>query len=298
MKLDRNRSLEAVHRFCALPLRREDVDTAAAIIDVAVSNMVNAIRFISVEKGYDPRDFALVTTGGAGPLHSNLIAAELAIPELIIPPSPGLASALGLLVTDIKQEASRTVLTVKDLSWPVIRKIIEELAEEVRALLFRQAVKEEEFRLYPSADMRYGGQSYELNVALEHRRLAEYDMGTLKALFDREHERTYGFSVKEEQTVIVNLKVTGIGEVPKPAAHVLQAGSAEPARSATKERRQVYFKQAGGLAECRIYDRGRLAPNNRLQGPAVVEEVDSTTVILPGYQGQVDRFGNIIITAV
>jgi len=292
MKLDVQRSFAAIKQYCSDRLNYNEVETAAGIIDVAISNMVNAIRLISVEKGYDPRDFALVATGGAGPLHANLLADELDIPRIIIPPSPGLASALGLLVTDIKQELSSTVLNVKDIAWERIEEIIDDLSKRVKALLLKQGVKEDRIKLIPSADMRYKGQSYELEVPIESA-LKKDDLSTL---FHKEHERAYGFSAEEEKTEIVNLKVTGIGSVLKHKPHEIKTGAKTPPKAAEKEMRKVYFKRTNGAVDCKIYDRKQLLCNNIIEGPAVVEEVDSTTIILPDYKGEIDNFGNLILS--
>lgn len=298
MKLRVERAYEAIHNFCSKQLQRRDIETAAGIINVAISNMVNAIRFVSVEKGYDPRDFALIITGGAGPLHSNLLSDELKIPCVIVPPSPGLASALGLLVTDIKQEASKTVVTIKHLTWDKIKDVIGTLSNEVKALLKKQGVKENEINVLPSADMRYGGQSYELNVLLDPHKLSEMTLYELSNLFHEEHQRAYGYSAPDEKPVIVNVKVTGIGTVKRHKTRTLEKGDKEVGMSAVKGQRNVYFEKKKDVVDCTIYNRNKLLSNNIIMGPAVVEEVDSTTLILPGYKGAIDEFGNILITQV
>ena len=214
MKLDLNRAEQAIRKRYSEALEFGLLETASAIVDVAVSNMVNAIRFISVERGYDPREFSLVTTGGAGPLHSNFIADELNIPRVIVQPSPGVASALGLILSDIRQEVSRTVVNIESLDWEMVRRIIADLVDEVRLLLKNQDVPDHQMEFLPSAEMRYAGQSYELSVPISFEDIDTMSWASLQEGFNEEHKRAYGFSVRNEETVVVNLRVTGVGRIP------------------------------------------------------------------------------------
>jgi N-methylhydantoinase A len=295
MPLSVEAAAKAIREKCAEKLGLGVLETAAGIIDVAVSNMVNAIRFISVERGYDPREFCLITTGGAGPLHSNLIAAELGIPLVVIQPSPGVASALGLLLTDIKQEASRTVINMPQHDWDMIRSIIEELGEAVRAQLREQDAKDEQIEFHPVVEMRYTGQSYELSVPVEWSGLESYGWERLREGFDREHERAYGFRVKEEDVVAVNIKVTGVGKMPGHRVKRIDCGTKKPKQCACNGKRNVYFAQSGGMTDCPVWNRYKLLGGNEIVGPAIIEEIDSTTVVLPGCVCRVDEFGNLLI---
>ena len=168
---------------------------AAGVVKVAVSNMVNAIRFISVEQGYDPRDFCLIATGGAGPLHANLIADELNIPKVVIPPNPGLASGLGLLISDIKHEVSKTVFTIKDLDDKKLIEIFNNLTIDIKTKLYDQGVKNEDIKIIFSVDARYVGQSYELNCQVDNVALTDLNVNIFKEIFHNEHKRASIFLI-------------------------------------------------------------------------------------------------------
>ncbi len=295
MKLRYSNAVDAIKKHCSEKLNINVVNTALGIINLAVSNMVNAIRFISVEKGYDPREFCLVATGGAGPLHANLIADELKIPRVIIPLNPGVASGLGLLISDIKHEVSKTVLTMKDLSDNETGNIIKALVGEANEKIIRQGVRKENVSIIYSADMRYKGQSYELNVPIDSSLIKNIRINSIKELFHKEHERSYGFFNQGHEIEIVNLRVTAIGKLADYIPKIVKEGSKKPNASAMKNSREVYFNSHGKNSGCKIYDRTGLLQNNIIDGPAVVEEVDSSTVILPGYLALVDKYGNLII---
>ena len=296
MKLERARAVAALETHCSKQLGTDVVQTAAGVVRVAVANMVNAIRFLSVEKGYDPRDFSLITTGGAGPLHANLLADELGIPTVIVPPRPGVASALGLVISDLKQELATTVLTLKGLDGTKVRKIFGDLAEQVTARLREQAAAGQELQLAPSADVRYAGQSYELNVQLEAQLWQQIDLGGIATVFHGEHRRAYGFANEGDPVEVVNLRMTGVAAMPAYRDRRVAAGAAEPPAEAARPSRAVCFDESGQLSDCRVYDRSRLLHGNVVSGPAIVEEVVATTVVLPGYEAAVDEYGNLVIS--
>jgi len=296
MKLDREAAIKSIKEHCAEKIGKSVVETALGIISVAVSNMVNAVRFITVERGYDPRDFSLVTTGGAGPLHGCLLAKELNIPRIIVPKNPGLASALGLLVTDVKQEISATVANIRNLDLPTFDHVLSDLERRVRILLQSQKIPEKLIEIQTAADMRYSRQSYELTIHFDFRQLKQKGLKYLDSLFHKEHERAYGFSVKDEETKIVSLKVIGLGKIKKHVPPEIAKGGRNPDRKALKERREVYLDDPGKPFRCAIYDREQLRSGNVIVGPAIIEEVDSTTVVPSGSKASVDRYGNMLIT--
>ena len=296
MKLSKEAAVKAIKEHCAEKVKKSVVETAVGIIAVAVSNMVNAVRFITVERGYDPRDFSLVTTGGAGPLHGNLLARDLNIPRIVVPKNPGLASALGLLVTDVKQEISATVANIRDLDLKTIEGFLSDLEQKVRTLLQTQKISEKLIEIQTAADMRYARQSYELTIHFDLKRLKQKGFDYLRSLFDKEHERAYGFAAKDEEIKIVNLKVIGLGKIKKHVPPEVPKGSKQPVKAAVKEMREVYLDDTGTPSRCAVYDREQLRSANITVGPAIIEEVDSTTVILPDYRGRVDRYGNLIIS--
>jgi N-methylhydantoinase A len=245
--------------------------------------MVNALHLISVQRGYDPRDFLLVGFGGAGPVHANALARDAEIPTVLIPPSPGIFSATGLLTTDLKRDAAQTVVQRLDALDPAeVESVFTALeaagAEEMRHEGVADGAIEFERRL----DLRYVGQSYELTVPAG---------GDLAGRFHAEHDRVYGFSAESEPIECVSLRLTTVGRIAKPPPRALAPGGPPEPRS----RRDVYFAEAGGYVDCPIHDRYALGAGARLAGPAVVEEFDSTTVVHPGYALRVDDHGNLLV---
>ena len=297
IELDVEAARRAIKQQCADPLGMDGVEAAHGIVEIANAAMVNALRLVSIQRGYDPRDFVLMAFGGAGPAHANRLAIETDIPTTIIPMSPGTTSALGLLVTDLKHDYSTTMIERTDrLDIAAAESAYREMEARGRATLERENVRPEQMSFLRRVDVRYVGQSYELTLSLPHNPLSSAEIGRVLEQFHKEHNRAYGFSAPGEPVEFVNLRLTAIGQIMKPRLRELEPhrGGADPA-SALKATRPVYFAESGGYVDCPIYDRYRLAAGHILSGPAIVVELDSTTVIHPGYQAEVDRFGNLIL---
>ena len=276
ISLDRDATYDAIQRQCAEPLGIDVSAAAMGIIEIANATMVQAMRLVSIQRGHDPRDFALVATGGAGPLHANALASELGIPAIIVPPSPGVASALGMLVSDFRWDFRTTTLTpLVDVDLDDLELAFAQLEEEAMHVFGREGVQREHASLERFAEMRYVGQSWKLRVALEFQPLTNVARDTIKGLFDRLHEQTYGYSVLAEPVEIVNIGLTAIGRLDRPRVrHVIE--SLRSTRSALPPR-EVYFKELGGPADCQVYDRYLLDQGRPIEGPAIIEEIDSTT---------------------
>jgi N-methylhydantoinase A len=271
---------------------------AWGVVQVANAAMERAIRQTSVERGYDPADFTLVAFGGAGPLHACELAARLAIPRVLVPRAPGVLSALGMLLADLVRDYSATVLrpaaglTAADLAAlfaPWEARAQAEMAAEV-ALAGAAAAP----RLERSADLRYAGQSFEINVPLP---AGPPSPAALAADFHLLHEQRYGHSHPAEPVEVVNLRVRALGVTPPFAFEPLPAGGADPS-PARIGRQPVWFETAaGGLAavpaDC--YDREALRAGNLVRGPAILFQLDATTVIPPGWQGTVHRLGHLLL---
>jgi N-methylhydantoinase A len=283
LSLDVDGARRAIEERCATPLGLSVVEAANGIVEIANAAMVNALHLISVQRGYDPRDFLLVGFGGAGPVHANALARDAEMPTVLIPPSPGIFSATGLLTTDLKRDAAQTVMQRLDAvdeaeTEAVFARLEADGAEEMR----REGVPDAAIEFVRLLDLRYVGQSYELTVPAG---------GDLAPRFHAEHDRVYGFSAESEPIECVSLRLTTIGRIAKPPPFELAPGDApEP-----KARRDVYFAEAGGYVDCPIYDRAALGAGARTAGPAVVEQFDSTTIVHPGYRLLVDEHGNLII---
>ncbi len=267
---------------------------AAGILDIVNENMAGALRIVSVARGYDPRDFALVAFGGAGPMHANAVAKLMGSFPVIVPPAPGVLCAEGDLVADFREEFARTFIrTVNSVDSQEIVQILAELGKEAMGWLAREGVSEERRVLTYSVDTRYYRQGYEIPIEVELDELSEKGTGFLVQRFNGMHEQFYGFRMEHTECEIVNLRAVGIGKVPDPRVFTEhELGSADPSAAVVGDH-QVYLD--GQWVPTKVYDRGKLTAGNRVAGPAVITEFDSTTVVLSGFTAEVDRFLNILI---
>ncbi len=297
MSLDVEGARWAIKEKCADPLGLDVIEAAIGIIEIANTAMVNALRRISVQRGYDPRDFVLVAFGGAGPVHANRLAAELEIPTTLIPMSPGIFSAMGLLVTDLKHDYSVTLIErLENLDLEGLEAAYQGMEDQGRQALLREGVRPEDIAFQRQVDMRYVGQSYELPIPLGGGQFDAARLSGVQEQFHQEHERAYGFNAPEEPMEVVTLRVTAIGNISKPRLRELGQNGADLGQ-AQRATRPIYFAESEGFTECPIYGRYQLGPGSVIKGPAVVEEMDSTTVIHPGYTATVDKFGNMFLTS-
>ncbi|MEX2614050.1 MAG: hydantoinase/oxoprolinase family protein [Gaiellaceae bacterium] len=273
----------------------ESVERAAeGILAIVNENMAGALRLVSVQRGHDPRDFALVAYGGAGPLHANALAKLMGSFPVVVPPAPGLLCAIGDLVADFRDEFAQTYIRLlADASGAEVAAILDGLGEHATAWLTGEGIPREAQRVAYSADMRYHRQGYEIPVALEPGETRDGGLADLEERFNGLHEQLYGFRMPGTASEIVNLRAVGFGDVPKPELPVGELGSAD-ASAAVVDEHDVIFD--GERVATKIYDRSRLQPGAALDGPAVVTEFDSTTVVLPGYRAAVDSNFNILIT--
>jgi N-methylhydantoinase A len=284
-------ALEALGR--ALDL--SPVEAARGVLSVVGTNMLSAIRIVSVRKGYDPRDYTMVAFGGAGPLHAAALARDLGVRRVLVPPAPGILCALGLLVEPLRLDLVRTRLgLLASLALPEIAELFAELEAEATAGLDREAVPPARRHLARAFDMRYLGQNFELTVGAPEA-LWSGDRRALRRAFLAEHERVYGYAAEEEPIQIVNVRLTALGEPdPLTLPALAPAARPEPVEARAGER-PVYFDEVAEFVVTPIYRRERLLAGHRLDGPAIVEQMDSTTVILPGQHALVDRHANLLI---
>ena len=271
----------------------ECMETAHGVIKIVTANMIKAIRAISIERGYDPKEFSLIAFGGAGPLHAVGVARELDISEVIVPPNPGILCAVGLLVADARNDYVKTFLMDTDSAdIDRINQIFRQLEDEARQWLSDEGFDSIAQRIFKSVDMRYVGQNFELPVAAPRGSLGQSDIEGLISRFYQEHERNYGYFTPGEPTQLVNFRVTAQGITPKP-----QLGKAhwkEKPGQAIVAHREVYFDDETPIPTP-VYDRTQLTPGNRIVGPAVIEQMDSTTLIFPGDETRIDEALNVII---
>jgi N-methylhydantoinase A len=293
MKLDVV-AAEAALADLAMQMGVASVETAAwGVIQVANANMERAVRRISVERGFDPRQFTLVPFGGAGPLHACEMAQDLQIPRVLIPAVPGVLSALGMLVAAPTKDYSRTVMAGED-EWRVASG--EWLQEqfvplEARAIseMMAEGHDEASLVLQYSLDMRYIGQSHELTIPLTSL------SAPLAPLFHQAHEARYGYQQPETGIEIVTVRLTAVAPVTPPQLPQNPPGSADAAAAIIGEK-AVWFEQKA--ISTKLYDRAKLQSGHRFVGPAIVFQYDTTTVVPPGWATAVDPFGNLLLTQI
>jgi N-methylhydantoinase A len=266
--------------------------TALGILSVVTANMVRAIRVISVQRGYDPRDYTLIAFGGAGPLHASRLAQELEIGRVLVPRNPGVLCAMGLLLTDLRADFSVTRLrTLEQAALPDMAEAFQALAARARSWFEMEDIAVADRRTNRTVDMRYAGQNYELSVPLPDGPIGPHSIGALADGFAAMHRRLYGFAADDEPTQLVTFRVQATGIVPK--AGLTQSSSAGLAT--VPESRPVWLPEAGGFVPCAVYDRDRLAAGDRFGGPAIVEQMDATTFVPIGMTVQVDPWLNLIL---
>jgi N-methylhydantoinase A len=293
MEIDREKAVAAIGER-ATPLGLSVEETAQGIISVATANMAKAIRVISVQRGYDPRDYALMAFGGGGPLHAARLARELDMSRVIVPPTPGALCALGLLMTDLKADFAQSLLSDLALLSPdAVSAAIEVMAAQAETWFNLEGIAPENRALRPTADLRYLGQNYELQVQFPEGPVTEETFAALRAGFEDAHRQRFGFAPPDEKVELVTLRLEAIGVVAKAELHREEVrNAAEPVATAF---RQVWLPESGGVTECPIYQRSDLSAGQRFDGPAVIEQMDTTTLVLPGMTAHVDAYGNLIL---
>jgi N-methylhydantoinase A len=294
MKLDLSAAEAALEKKIAKPLGLGTVEAAEGILRIAATKMSHMVRWVTTERGLDASDFALIAYGGAGPLHATMIARELRMPRVIIPFAPGHFSAYGMLFADLRRDLVSTWFT------PLANAPFEDMEALYAAMekrgaedLARSRSMTTEIVVQRGADMRYVGQEHAVTVDLPLDLFKNKDRDGIKARFDAVHATRYGYSAPKEKAEIVSLRSATIGLMRKPAMEPLGKGGADPS-AAFRGKRPVYFASTGTV-ETATYDRTLLAPGNRVEGPALIEEYASTTVVHPHDVLTVDAFGNLHI---
>ncbi len=291
MKLDGDKAKAAVQKIAdamGLPLKQ----AAEGIVNIVNENMFGALRLVSVEQGFDPRDFALIGFGGAGPLHVNALAKLMNSWPVIIPPGPGVLCAYGDATTRVRDEASRTfVRRFAETSDGEVRGILEELATQAAASLDAEGISREEQTTAYQIDLRYAGQGMRLTVDITPEEFTAGALGEVGRRFDDMHEQLFTFALEHDRE-LYNLRALVFGRESAAQAEQLAEGDGDPAR-AVYATSPVFVDGQEHPAE--IYDRAKLLAGDRIVGPAIVTEMDSTTLILPDHAGEIDPVGNIII---
>ena len=293
-KLDRKAAMTAVQKVAdALGL---DVYTAAAgIIDIVNENMFGALRMISVQQGYDPRDFALMGFGGAGSLHSNAVAKLMGAWPVIVPRSPGVLCAVGDATTRSRAELSRSHSKRRSqTSSKEIASVLKEMGEQVSGDLLSEGAKKKDITVTYQADVRYHGQAFEIPMVINLKGFSKEGLETLCGDFDTEHKRMFTFNMDAEHEV-VNLRAVALGKELELPAMKIKKGNGDP-KAAKMRNSEVYI--GGKMRKAGVYDRDKLRSGDKIPGPAIIIEMDSTALVHNGCEAKVDKFGNIIINPV
>jgi N-methylhydantoinase A len=293
LQLDEEAARRAVQKI-ADPLGLSVEEAAEAILEIVNENMHAALRVVSVERGHDPREFGLVAFGGAGPMHANALGRLIRSKLVVLPPTPGVMSAFGFLSSDIQNEFPETYLKIaEETPASEMRERVEALIAEADEWLVGEGVEEEkrQFDLY--ADCRYYLQNIQIPCRFELDELTDGDSAFLRSRFEEAHRQRYNFELPDSPLEIATVRVVGRGTIRGVSLVESEDGAGEDASSAVLRNEKVFF--GGEWMEAPIYERAMLRPGNAVPGPAIVAQDDTTTVIEPGYQGSVDRYGNILI---
>lgn len=291
MELHRDLSEEAVKKIAG-PLGKSNKAAALGIYDIVNENMVGALRLVSVEQGHDPREYALIAFGGAGPLHANALSRLLGSWPSIIPPGPGVLCALGDATTAVRDEAARTYIRkFSETSPDEIGKILNRLSNSAAKALEREKVPVSEMQRSYQVDVRYHGQGLRLTVDVKVEDLKKRGLKAISGPFDEEHRRLFTFALPLEHEFVA-LRAVVQGKGIKLDALQVARGTPDP-KAAAVGRQSAYMD--GKDVKATVYDRALLKARNRVKGPAIIMEMDSTTVVLPKHTGLVDKLGNILI---
>ena len=295
MRLYPDRAAGVIRRTIGDRLGLDTVDAAQGIVDIVNAGMADAIRMISIERGYDPRELTLVAFGGAGPVHAGRLAEELDINTVVIPPNPGVFSAVGLVCSDVERDYVRTVYA--PLEPAVLERVVSvyrQMEEEARDMLSRSGIEPSRWAFRHSMDLRYSYQAYELNVPVQSYEIENGSLSAIVGRFHDQHRAVYGYDVPAEAVQLVNLRINAAGLL---AGKYVARRLARPSRSldeALISEREVFFRETGPV-KCNVYDRPRLPIDVLFNGPAIVEETSSTTVVYPHQSATVSEWETITL---
>ena len=293
LPIDHGAAEAAVARRLADPLGLDVRTAAAGVVDIVNNAMAEALKIVSVQRGHDPREFTLAAFGGAGPLHASALAAELGIAEVLCPPIPGAFSALGLVGTDLKRDYMRTVYMTTAAADPaVLEAAFAALQAEGSAMLDRANVAPERRRFARSIDARYERQSYDLPIPVPPRPLDAAALAEIAEAFHDRHRQTYGHDNRGEPVQLVNVRLAAIGAI---APLLIRDQTAAAGTEAIKSQRQVWFRDTG-TTTANIYARSRMPAGLIAAGPAVIESLESTILVPPGWQARMREDGFVALT--
>lgn len=291
---------KAIQEKIAQTLKIDLNQAAQGILTIVNANMLRILRLVSISKGHDPRDFTLLAYGGAGPLHACLLAEEMGVGKIIIPPLPGLFSAVGLFLSDITMDFVRTrVLLLSEKNIPHFRSLLSWLEAKARAWFQKVGFSPDRRALCPSADLRYQGQNYELNIPLVEKGFTSKQLTTLISSFHKAHQHTYGHCDPTASVELVNLRLRAILEVAKPSFPPLEKATAS-IHEVQESFRDIWLggtlQERPSKIKCPVFDRRNLRAGHEIRGPALIKETSSTSFVGPGWHLVVDDLGHLIMS--
>ncbi len=295
MKLDKEKAQRVLEEKLAKPLKLDLLEAADGVLKIIDAKMEEAIKAVSSARGYDIRDFTLVAFGGGGPMHAGRMALDLGIPSVLVPLTPGVHSALGLLMSDVKHDYVRSKLVgLEDLDLTEINRMFYQLIDRAKTDLMSEGFTDEEIKIEAYLDLRYAGQGYELTVPSPMPPYTQHDLAIMRGRFDTMHEQNSGHKAESEPVELVSLRLISLGLVPQAK---LSPGkvTGRKVEAAKLGERKVYFGKEHGVLTTQVYNRDLFEPGHQITGPAIVEQLDTTTVIQPEQEAAVDEYRNIII---
>ncbi|MBI4321857.1 MAG: hydantoinase/oxoprolinase family protein [Chloroflexi bacterium] len=295
MRLHYDLAWRAMKEHIADPLGLEVVDAAAGVYDIINVNMTAGVREVSVERGFDPREFLLVVAGGAGPVHAGMIARELEIPRVVVPRESSIFCAFGALLSNLKHDFVRTYHTsVADLNEDRYRAYFADLMREGTMILISEGIPTERISLECSVDIRYVGQYHEVNVPVTQDEIEAGDVASPTSRFHQLHDQLYGYCVPQEAVEFINLRVTAVGATEPTALSQLPQGGIDPSAARIGERQAwIPGKRTFGLFS--VFDGDALSAENQVEGPAIIEQRNTTIVVHPEYRVTCDQYGNFVM---
>lgn len=297
MKLDVEAAERAVSEHVAGPLGLSIREAAAGMYRVINNNMAQGVREITIKRGYDPREFPMVVAGGAGPIHACMICQELEIPMFIVPRESSIFCAAGMLMSDLQHDFVRSFVSPFDkIDWSDLTTVIDEMKQEGAALLTEEHIPEDRRKYYVNLDCRYVKQYHEVSLPVEMDMVLGADMEAISTRFHTEHNRLFGYSLEEDGTPIelINVRLRAVGVTEKPAM-MEDEYAGEDASAALKGEREVYLPERGTFETVPVYDGHRTRFGNRIQGPAIIEQVNTTLFLSEQYDCACDPYGSFSV---
>ena len=294
LPLNEEKAVNAIKTHIADKLGMDVIEAAAGMYHVINVNMAAGVREVSVKRGEDPRDFPLVVAGGAGPNHACMIALELEIPIMIVPKESSIFCAAGMLMSDLQHNFVRThVSPLENVNPKKLRQVFEEMEKEGIGLLKSEHIPKNRIQFNYSIDMRYTKQYHEVNVVVTQEEVHRGKLQSIAKKFHPEHNRLYGYSLEELRTPIevINLRLTCIGRTDKPRFRKMKYAGPDPSFS-FKKKRKVYLPSKKRFQPVPVFDGDRLRYGNKIEGPAIIEQVNTTTFVSPEFSVLCDAYGS------